>query len=205
MSFVLHIGIGYLINFLSSIPFGTINLTVAETAVNKNRQIAFWVALGAAIVQIFQAFVSVKFSVILNRDEVFARNFIITSIPILIILGLYFLFKKVKPIRPATSNAASTKGFFKGALISTLNMVIIPFYIFLGGYLGEVAWFHLDNTHLLFFSIGAAFGSLTIFLIYIKLGVWIKERSEWISRHSSTMVAGILFVLAILQAIRLFV
>lgn len=205
MSFALHIGLGYLLNFLTSIPFGTINMTVAETAVKKSKKIAVWFALGAALVQIAQIFISLKFSTILNRNEQYSQNFIYASIPILLGLSLFFLLKKDKPVKNETSSADSTKGFFRGMFISSLNMVNIPFYVFIGGYLASAKWFHLDDTHILLFSIGTFFGGLTVFLLYIKLGIWIRKKSGTISKHASRIVGGLLMALAIWQTIRLFI
>ena len=205
MSFALHIGLGYLLNFLTSIPFGTINMTVAETAVKKSKRIALWFALGAALVQIAQIFISLKFSTILNRNEQYSQNFIYASIPILLGLSLFFLLKKDKPVQNGTTSGDTTKGFFRGMFISSLNMVNIPFYVFVGGYLAPAKWFYLDNTHILLFSIGTFFGGLTVFLLYIRLGIWIRKKSETISKHASRIVGCLLMALAIWQTIRLFI
>ncbi len=205
LSFALHIGLGYLMNFMTTIPFGTVNMTVAETAVKKSKKIAFWFALGAALVQIAQIFIAMKFSTILNRNEDYAQNFIYASIPILLGLALYFFLKKDKPIESDSATSDSRKGFFRGMFISSLNMVNIPFYVFIGGYLAPAKWFHLDNTHILLFSIGTFFGSMTVLMIYIQLAIWIRKRSTVISKHASTIVAILLVVIAIWQTIRLFV
>lgn len=205
LSFALHIGLGYLMNFMTSIPFGTVNMTVAETAVNKSRKIALWFSLGAALVQIAQIFIALKFSTILNRNEEYAQNFIYASIPILLGLALYFFLKKDKPVESDASTSDSRKGFFRGMFISSLNMVNIPFYVFIGGYLAPAKWFYMDNIHILLFSIGTFFGGLTVFLIYIRLAIWIRSKSSMISKHASRIVGIIMVLLAIWQTIRLFI
>ena len=192
-------------NFMTSIPFGTVNMTVAETAVKKSKKIAIWFALGAALVQIAQIFIAMKFSTILNRNEEYAQNFIYASIPILLGLALYFFLKKDKPVASDSGTSDSRKGFFRGMFISSLNMINIPFYVFIGGYLAPAKWFHLDNMHILLFSIGTFFGGLTVFMIYIQLAIWIRKKSSVISKHASLIVAVLLVLLAIWQTIRLFI
>lgn len=202
MSIITHIVFGCMISLVTSIPFGTINVTVADTAINKSQRAAIWVGFGGAFVQIFQAAISLKFSMLLNTDPAVNKVFILVSIPILIGLALFFLYKKKKFDSYEKTKAESAKGFAKGAFISSLNMINVPFFIFLGGYLGPSNWFHLDNLHILMFAVGTFIGSFTIFIAYAKFGAWIRKKHEKSTEHSGKIVAFFLFAVAIWQTIR---
>ena len=203
MSTLIHIGLGFGIALCTSIPFGSINLMIADYAITRNKRAAIWAGFGAALVQIIQAFACLKFSILLNKDPQVNRIFIISSIPVLIILGIYFWYKQPKKKQVVKSKKEDVKGFGKGALISSFNMVILPFFVFVGGYLGPSKWFYLDNYHILMFSFGTFMGSFLIFIAYAQLGALIRKKFKTMSHNFSNLLALLMFAIAIWQILRL--
>ena len=185
-------------------PFGTINMSVTETAITSDRRTAIWVGLGGSFIQIFQAFLGLKFSALLSKDPFISKIFIWASIPVFIGLGFYFLLKRSKPSKPKTKSSTNAKGFFKGALISVLNFIPIPSFIFLGAYFESLHWFSFSNIYILTFAMGTFLGSFIIFCGYAWLGDRISKKSLRMGKYASYIVAVFMFVLAVVQIVRAF-
>ena len=54
---LLVFGLGLGLSFIGSLPFGIINMTVAETTVRKGFRAGFWTSVGAANIEYLQVLV----------------------------------------------------------------------------------------------------------------------------------------------------
>ena len=126
------------------------------------------------------------------------------AIVIFLSMGLYFLIKKSHgPITADTSY--SYYDFFRGVLVGAMNMLIIPFWIFLAIWL-ESKGMHFDQqSTILSFCLGSTLGALLAFVGYIALSSWIVSRVQKVAQYTDKAV-GILFLgLGVLQLIQIWI
>jgi hypothetical protein len=87
-------------------------------------------------------------------------------------------------------------------MLSALNLMAIPYYVFLGGYLAAANYIHLKPELIAAFASGVVAGSFLVFLLYAKLGQYIRQKSDKLSLYASKIVGLIFISIAISQAIR---
>lgn len=202
MAFLLHFTLGAICGFLGTLPFGTINVSIAETAIQKGIKVAISMAMGAAFVEFFQAYIALFFYDILTHNPKMERTIILICIPIFLVVGLVYLFKKNHTVAAPTNKAAHLLGFAKGAFLSGINLMAIPYFVVIGGYLASSGYIVLKPLMIAAFAAGSVLGTFLTFFIYAKLGEVVKNKSEKMSRYASKIVGLIFIAIAVSQAIR---
>jgi len=202
MGFLIHLSWGWLCSFIGTLPLGTINVSVAEMAIQRGTRVAISMAIGAAVVEFFQAYIALTFYHILTHNPAMERIIILICIPIFLLIGVYYLFKKNYTIHKPTPKAANVIGAARGIVLSSLNLMAIPYYVFIGGYLASYDYIRLKAEFIAAYSAGVVLGSFLTFFIYAKLGQVIKRRSEKMSLYASKIVGLIFISIAVSQAFR---
>lgn len=192
-----HLGLGCLMSFLGSLPVGMISLLVVETTINKNAHEGMQVGLGASLVEAIQAFIAISFIALFIAYPTLETLISILSIPIFFILGWQHLSSDGQVKQKTAKNRKSS--FWRGIVISSLNMLAIPYWILWGGVFMKQGWLQEDTSYLLVFSVGVGIGTFLAMLVYILLGVFLSERlqqyNKWINRFIGVLFWG----LALLQ------
>jgi threonine/homoserine/homoserine lactone efflux protein len=202
LGFLIHFAWGWICSFLGTIPFGTINVSITEAAIQRGVKVAIFMGIGASIVEFFQSYIALAFYNILTTNPKVERTIIFICIPIFLIIGVYYLFKKNNQMPPPTTKAANAMGAAKGFMLSAFNLIAIPYYVVVGGYLASSKYISLRPEFIAAFATGVVAGSFLVFVLYAKLGQYIRKKSERLSRYASKIV-GILFItIAVSQVVR---
>ncbi len=196
---IAHFFIAFGLSFIGSLPPGIINMTVAMTAIRKNISAAFLVSIGAALVEFIQVFVALKFSYLLSTYGDFQSIFSIIALLIFVGLSVYYLF--FAPTQPPKlkEKGAALGDFFKGMAVSSANVMVFPYWIFYGTWLGSNGWLIHDNFHISIFSAGVAVGAFSVFLLFLKLASIIVKKVDNLVKIANRTVGFIFIILAILQ------
>ncbi|MFK7971239.1 MAG: LysE family translocator [Bacteroidia bacterium] len=206
MSIILHFLLGGAVSFIGSLPMGLINLTVAETAISRGMRAALWLAFGAVLVEFGQILIALFFADWFFDDEV--RQFWMRAIGsvVFIILGLYYIVKKVDDIHvKQDEQTGKHNSFLRGLGLSAVNMMAIPFWLVYGAMLQTQDILSKEGDLMLSFALGAAIGTFGLFIVYARLGMYILRRAKLISRYASTIIGCILLGLGLFFLIKLFV
>jgi len=205
MTFIAHFFIAYGLSFIGSLPFGMINMTVAHTAIRKGMQAAIFAALGAAIVELIQVFIALKFTWLFAENPSIERIFQIVATVVFFAGGtFFFFFAKSKPAVSETDVKPSRRGdFFRGMFISTLNLMVIPYWIFYATLLTTNDLLVRDNPHVIVFSFGTMFGTFTLLVVYAFLGARILSKSEQITGWVNKSIGLLLIGFGVWQVIKL--
>ena len=189
-----HIILGLSLSFIGSLPIGLINMAVAETAIRKGLKAALWMALGAALVEFVQSMVAIKFTHLISGNVRFGMAFNGVAALVFLLLALYYLFL----LRPKAKQADAAGGvnipnFYKGMAVSSLNVLVFPYWIFYGAYLSANGWLLLSNGFLALFCLGTMLGALGALALYARLGVFVVSRTEQVT-HYANRVVGLIFL-----------
>jgi L-lysine exporter family protein LysE/ArgO len=202
ISYLLHIGIGAFLSFIGSIPFGTINVTTADTAIREGFRAALWVAFGAAAVEFIQALLALKFSSLLVENPGVEFTIQWASAIIFAGLAIYFLLRKERHKEPQQARTRA-RGMLKGITVSALNVLAIPYWIFCGSYLAANDWVELEeNRYLVIFSAGVFVGTFLLLTVYARLGVYADSKFNRLASRSGKVAAIIFLLLAAFQVFR---
>ncbi len=206
MTLVTHFLIAFGLSFIGSLPFGMINMTVAHTAIRKGMQAAIITALGAALVELIQVFIALKFTWLFNENPNVERAFQIIATVVFFAGGIFFFFfAKSKPNVDETEVKPSKRGdFLRGLGISSLNLMVIPYWIFYATLLTTNGILIKDNPHVAIFSFGTMCGTFTLLVCYALLGAKILSKSEQITRWVNKFIGLLLVGFGVFQLLKIF-
>lgn len=205
MTLLTHFFIAFGLSFIGSLPFGMINMTVAHTAIRKGMHAAIFTALGAAIVELIQVFIALKFTWLFNENPNVERVFQIIATIVFFAGGIFFFFfAKSKPAFSENDVKPSKRGdFFRGVGISALNLMVIPYWIFYATLLTTNGILVKDDAHVVTFSVGTMFGTFTLLVCYALLGAKILSKSEQITRWVNKFIGLLLIGFGVFQVLKM--
>ncbi|MBK8565455.1 MAG: LysE family transporter [Saprospiraceae bacterium] len=196
MSFFTHFFIAFGLSFIGSLPFGMINMTVAHTAIRKGLAHGIITAVGAALVELVQVFIALKFTWLFNENPSVERIFQTVATVVFFAGGIFFMFfAKSKPNIAESEEKPSKRGdFMRGVGISSLNLMVIPYWIFYATLLTTNGIMVKDNPHVIAFALGVAGGTFTLLVCYALLGAKILSKSEqitgWVNKSIGLLLIG---------------
>lgn len=205
MLFYLPLVLGFFIAFLAVIPPGLINMTAAKISLQEGKNEAISFALGASVIIFFQTFIAVLFARFINNHQEIVSTLQEIGIFIFSLLSVYFFWiaKKPKKIKTDSRVKGKSNRFFLGMLLSTLNLLPIPFYVFASMTLAASGYFSFDKIPVAEFVIGVMIGSFTVFYIYIVAFKKIENKTEFLMRNINTIIGSVTTFMAVLTLFKL--
>jgi threonine/homoserine/homoserine lactone efflux protein len=186
----------FCISFAGSVQIGPLNAAVIQATLLQNRRTALWIAIGGCIPEIIYGWIALYSVHFLEQHPLVFYNLRIAATIILLILGLFLVFKTQQ--ERTFSSALSTQfSIFKGFVLSILNPQLLPFWVtILIAYKG-FEWLSISSLgHKISFLLGASLGAFVIHLLFI---VWTdkyrKKLNEWIDPNKINRILGCLFIL----------
>ena len=193
MSLLIHFFLGLVISFVGSLPPGVINMQVMHTTLRKSFRTGMAVAAGASFFEFFQSYIAIFFSKLLLSDNDLYAILQYSIIPVFLILGLFYLLKG-KAKEDQIKNVNEGGSFFKGMLAASLNIFVIPFWIFWTAYFAAMNWLQFSFTSIFIFSVGVAVGTMLALAMYGKIGLSMAK-NKWMVRLWSDRSLGVIFLL----------
>lgn len=196
--------ITYFAAFIGVVPPGLVNMTVAKTCVEKGKKSGFYVAIGAGIVILIQAFIAVLLAKYIF-DHPFVRRMILRAgLVVFCILAVYFFIQAThkKGIREKRQKATA-HSLFKGMLIAALNVFPIPYFVAIAGAMNLNGGMDYDWSLIVSFALAASIGSFTSLYLYVVLFDKIEKKAESFARYSNYFMAGLMLVLIVVALVRI--
>lgn len=203
MTLLLYFLIAFVISAIGSIPIGLITLNIAQKTIEKGEKAGWQVALGATIMEFIYTVVALYGLDIFSIKNDWNGYIQVGSAILFIALGIYYWTKKIKPLdAPLTSR--QTIDFLQGILVGTLNLLVIPFWLFIGIWLTSNGMIFHQTSLILSFSLGSALGALLTFVGYIKGSSYLIKKSERLVKYTNRVIGALFLLLGIIQIIRFF-
>lgn len=184
-------------------PAGMINMSVAEMSIRRGRPAGLMMAFGAAFVEFFQIFIAIKFASIINGSPTFDLVLNILATIIFLTLMVFYLFF-AKPVKPGQGkNVPRYRTFFRGMAVSSINVLIFPYWIFISTYLNTNDLLNLSYTNIAIFALGGMAGGFALFSLYAFLADFIIKRSMHFAGYVNKVIGGLFLVLSVYQIYRM--
>lgn len=198
MDFFLPLILGYCIAVLAVILPGLINMTAAKISLEEGKNEALSFAAGASTVVFLQTYVAVIFARFISIHlEIIA---LLQEIGILIFtaLSVYFFWiaKKPKKHRKDIKIKGRTNRFYHGVLLSMLNFLPVPFYVFTSISIASSGYFHFEKFEIINFVLGVMFGSFSVFYIYILSFKMIAAKTIFLMKNINNIIGSISGIIA---------
>lgn len=169
MNYFLPLILGFTAASIGVAPPGLLNMTAAKVSAVDGRNRALIFALGASVTVLFQTYIAVLFAKFIDRNPDVVV--LLQEIGLFIFLGLtgYFFWagKKKKKQQEELKMKSKTSRFFLGMLLSFLNLLPIPYYVFLSVWFSRKGWFFFNQSYIWLFVLGTMVGSFLMFYLYI--------------------------------------
>ncbi len=163
---------------------------------------ALFVALGATSVELIQAFISIKFAHLFTSIPGLEQSFGIAAIPILLGLGIYYTFFPPEPKINLGKPKKVGRDFLKGMLVSSLNVMAYPYWIFYGILMVSNEVLIPTNGWILIFCIGGFIGAFWAMSIYAKLASYATRQFDQFSRKINLFIGLIFLGLGVFQIVQ---
>jgi len=125
-SIVSGIGLGFVLSFLT----GPVFFALIKTSIEKGFSAGVSLAGGVVVSDIFYVGISLYGSSFIALENAYRVQIGIAGSSILFIIGLYYLFKKVKVNYEQTSSKRKNTGYFiKGFLMCIFNPAILLYWL----------------------------------------------------------------------------
>jgi threonine/homoserine/homoserine lactone efflux protein len=188
------------------IPPGLVNMEVAKTCVNVSIKAGKFKAFGAASVVFIQALIAILIAKAILKNPSFKDNILFVGIIVLSILFVYFIIsarrQKYSALQPKSTKL--TQSFLKGVFISGLNVFPIPYFVVISTLFTPQNHIEFSWTTKLVFSLSAALGSLTTFLLYVYFFDKIIKQNLLFKKYSNYFMAALMLSLLLITLYRLY-
>ncbi len=168
--------LGFSSSFLGSLPLGIISVLVMEIAATRTWQAAAVAALGVSVVEMGQSFLAVYGAGLFVAYPFLKTVLAGLGLPIFLILALQHLNHSGEVGKKTIGSRYSP--FWQGALVSSLNMAAIPYWILWGGVFLANGWVENTKVDIGIFAIGTGLGTCTAMLLYIFVGILFKNQLQ---------------------------
>jgi threonine/homoserine/homoserine lactone efflux protein len=188
-----------LISFLGQLPFGNMNLTATQLAVQEGYKKAW--AYGAGIVLIEMCYLRLSLTAM---DWIVAHHIIFEImgwLTVALFLGLGVMSLIVARKQPKEKKGLLLNNklnrFVLGVSVSAINPAQIPFWFIWSTNMINSRILHTTFADYNYFTAGAAIGSLAGLGIYIYGGKWLIAKMKTSNKQLNVFM-GIVFILAAL-------
>lgn len=205
MTNILPLVLGFCIAFLAVILPGLINMTAAKISLQEGKNEAVSFAAGAAVVVFIQTFIAVLFARFISQHKEIVATLQEIGIFIFTGLSVYFFWiaKKPKKIKTEAKIKGKKNRFFFGMLLSMLNLLPIPFYVFASMGLSAAGYFSFDKIPVATFVTGVVLGSFSVFYLYIVAFKKIERKTEFLMRNINIVIGSVTTFMAIVTLLKL--
>ena len=196
MDYLSHIFFGFIMAFAGLVPPGMLNMTAVRTSIEKGRKAGISFAAGAASVVFIQASIALIFANYLNNHPEILEKLKIAGIVVFVLLAVFFFIQARKKFK-AEGKEKKGNYFVTGMLMSSMNMLAIPFYLGLSAFLGSKGQLILEQPYITIFVIGAVLGAFTLFASYSYFANIIVKKAQFIASNINYILSALFVVLAI--------
>jgi threonine/homoserine/homoserine lactone efflux protein len=188
-----------LISFLGQLPFGNMNLTATQLAVQEGYPNAWKYSIGIVIVEMIYLRLALTAMDWVVKQQILFMVMSWLTVAVFLALGILSLLmarKQTKEKKGLLLNNNLNR-FVLGVSVSAINPAQIPFWFIWSTYLMQNKVLHTSALYFNLFTGGAAIGSIAGLALYIYGGRWIIAKMKT-SNKQLNIFMGIVFIAAAL-------
>ena len=204
MNYILPLIIGFLSAFIGLLAPAMLNMTAARTSIEKGKRAGIQFAAGAASVVFLQGFIAVTFAKYLVANPEIITKLKVAAVVVLFGLSIFFFLQARKKFK-VKGKQKKGNNFITGFLMSSLNMLAIPFYLAMATLAESKGWMEIEKPFSIIFIFGAVLGAFSLFSIYAVFAEKIAKKAAFIAKNINYILSVLFIVLAMFTFIKLLV
>jgi threonine/homoserine/homoserine lactone efflux protein len=170
MSILLNFAIGFLAALVGVIPPGLLNMSAAKISMKQGRKIALLFSAGVCVTVFVQTYVALLFARYLDRHPEIIDILQEVALGIFLSISIYFFFiaKDTRREIPKEVNHSKTNRFFYGILLAALNLLPVPYWVYISITFSAFGWFTFEQPGLWATVIASGLGTFMMLAVYIQ-------------------------------------
>ncbi len=194
MSLLLNFTIGFLAALVGVIPPGLLNMSAAKISMAEGRRKGLIFSSGVCITVIIQTYVALLFARYLDMHPEVVDLLQKVALGIFVCITVYFLFiaKDTRREMHKGVNARKSHQFFYGMFLAVLNLLPLPYWVYISMTFSGFGWFSFEQPELWTAVVASGIGTFAMLAIY----VWFFRRKE-----DSVFKLNMNYVIGIITAI----
>ncbi|WP_417238717.1 LysE family translocator [Bizionia sp.] len=189
---------GFIIAIMGSIVPSFLNLTVVKFSLKSGRKAAYYLIGGYATVLFFQANIGAYLSSILMENSQYITTIQKVGTGILLLLSInFFRLHVTKKNQKKKVEIEKSRSYLHGIVMSSLNMVAIPFYFTSISLLIGLDYFEYSLLNSFYFSIGSTVGSFILYSVYATIADKIEHKLTFIATKMNFILGCITAIVGI--------
>lgn len=179
-------------------------MTVARTCLERGKQNGVLVAVGASLVVLFQAFIAILLAKYIFNNAYVKNILLRTGAVIFLLLAIYFFVKaRQRRTKIKVYGKADTRSFFKGIMMSLINVLPIPYFCAIAAGLSVSGKMNYDLLRMLIFALAAALGTFVTLYFYVFSFLKIEKKTATITKYSNYFMGILMLILVIITLARI--
>lgn len=205
MSLIANFAIGFLAAVVGVIPPGLLNMTAAKISMKQGRKSAMLFSAGVCAIVCLQTLIALMLARYLERHPEVVDTLQKVALGIFICLTLYFFFIARDTTReaPKEMKRSRTNRFFYGILLAGLNLLPLPYWVYVSITFSAFGWFSFEQIPLWFAVIASGLGTFLMLFIYAQFFRKQKEK-EFFRFNLNYMIGFVTAVIATITFLKIF-
>ena len=161
---------GFSAAFIGVIHPGLINMSAAKISMKEGRRNATLFSLGVCVTVMLQTYIALLFARYLEKNPDVIASLEQVALGIFICITIYFLFIAKDTRRAIPDNLvrkSKKKRFFGGIFIASLNVLPLPYWVYVSVTFSAFGWFSFDTPELLTTVLASGLGTFIMLRLYI--------------------------------------
>lgn len=201
---MLQFFLGFITSFVAATPPGLLNLTSLKISLEKGKKKSYHFAFGVSIIIFIQTYFSLIFTNYIHNKSSIGTSFQLFGVILFSLLSIFFFYKGIKEKKTKKIKKSKIKNSFTlGLLLSSLNLLAIPYYCSVGSALKTNGWMDFTQISILIFVLGSGIGTFALLSIYNNSANLIQKKMGLISRNINVILGGITGIIALITLIQL--
>ena len=170
MALLFNFIIAFSAAFIGVIPPGLINMSAAKISMKEGRRNATLFSLGVCVTVMLQTYIALLFARYLEKNPDIIASLEQVALGIFICITIYFLFIAKDTRRAIPDNLvrkSKKKRFFGGMFIASLNVLPLPFWVYVSVTFSAFGWFSFETPELLTAILASGIGTFSMLRLYI--------------------------------------
>jgi len=170
MSLLLNFVIGFLASLVGVVPPGLLNMSAAKISMKQGRKVALLFSLGVAITVCLQTLVALFFARYLDKHDEVVDMLQKVALGIFLCITIYFFFiaKDTRREAPKEIKRSKTNRFFYGMLLAALNLLPLPYWVYLSVTFSAFGWFSFDQIGIWAAVFASGLGTFAMLAFYVQ-------------------------------------
>ena len=192
MTFILHLLFGIFGAIIATSLPGLLNMYSAKISMNEGRKKAILFAVGVTLAVLLETLIALVFAGYLDKNPEIIALLQKVVLGVFVSVSIYFFFiaKDVRKEPIEDSSHSKTNRFFLGFILSAINFLPIPYWVYMSITFSSFGWFVFSSVNILATVLGSSIGTFIVMGVYI----WFfrpKENQRKLNKLNMNYLIGI--------------